>query len=204
MTYLPLYPVGAATAVLVLATVAGWRRSGHRWGAALGGTGVLHALGYLVVAQAIYGLTMLRPGQMVLAIVAIAITTKLVVFAPVMVARIVDPGLEPTVGRRQLVVGIAAGWLVQASLGILFMFPVAALQSIFLWIIPGSPVYIVSCLMLVGVVVAQAVIAGRIYAAAPGGVATEVETASTTTELIRDGQPAAAPDGGQERCDRDL
>lgn len=197
MSSVPLYPV--AVAVVATMTLAGtaWLRFDRLWGRTLAGTGLVHGVGYIAISRAMHGadLSILRPSQLVFSVVAIGIATKLVVFAPPFIARAASPDLSTSFEKGHLVLGIAGSWLIQSVLGLLYVFPDSYLTSPLVWILPSTPVFIYTTLMVIGFLLVQVVMAGRIYEARP----TDATAASGASRTADPAAPLAVrPDGGHD------
>jgi hypothetical protein len=202
MTMLPLYPIAIALVVTLGLAGWGWRTSGAQWGQTLATTAVIHTAGFVIVSRMMYATSRLFPRQLLLAFVTIGITTKLVVFAPVFLGRVTHPTLEPSLSKRHITIGIAGAWLIQSSLGLLYLFPDSFLQAAMLWVLPTSPLNIFVWPLLVGVVVVQVVMAGRLNEAAPEPDATgsaDSQPVATTADRLR---TSVAPDGGEATDDQ--
>lgn len=198
-SFISLYPVAFAVATVLLVSGLCWWQSRRDWGRILAAVGLAQCVGYLFISRAMYNTDLLNPGQVLFAAVAVAITTKIAVFAPPLLARVTDPNLAPTFGWRHITVGITTAWLIQASLSLLYMFPREYLGNALVWMNPATRASAFVPLFLVGVFVEQVVMSGRVFEAA--------DTTSTSTNDSTHGPSETAtstttartvPDGG---CD---
>jgi hypothetical protein len=188
----PLYPIGIMGAVLLLIAGLGWKTSGWRWATALGIVAAVQLPGYVIISRMMYATGDLLPQQLLFAALATALTTKLVVFSPTFVARITDPTFEPSLDRYTIVGGLAASWLIQLSLGVLYLFPDTMLRAVMMWALPSSTLHVYIWPLLVGAVLGQVTIAGQIYATSTS----PSPTPSSTTES--ETSPVAVTDGGED------
>lgn len=200
-----LYPVAIAVLVSLGVGAVSWLAGDRRWTQIVVATGLVQAVGYVLVSRAMFWTSQLLPQQLFFASLAIAITTKIVVFSPGVLARVADPVYQPSFSRQALVVGLSGAWLIQASLALLFLFPTGLLGEVIVWVLPFSPVSAFVPLFILGTVVAQVTIAGSIY----GDPETVLEGVQDDTDADVDedvsdqsptgGEPAdpvAAADGG--------
>lgn len=194
-TAVALYPVAVAlTTTLALALVA-WRSFDRVWGRILAGTGVVHSVGYIAISRAMHGadLSILQPSQLLFSVVAIGIATKLVVFAPPFLARAADPELSASFTKGHIALGVAGSWLIQSVLGLIYVFPDSYLRVALVWLLPTTPVFIYASLMVIGILVVQVVMAGRIYEATPK------DPSSTSAPAPADpAVPRLSTDGGRD------
>lgn len=159
----PLYPLAIVAVVLAAAAAAGRRTSGSRWGAAMLIVAVVQVPGYFVVSRMMYATGELMPQQLLFAAVATAITTKLVVFAPLFLGQLTDPEFQPTLDRHTVVAGLVASWLIQASLAVLYLFPDSMLRVALAWLTPSSPLHVYVVPFAIGAVLAQVTFASQLY-----------------------------------------
>lgn len=192
MNTTPLYPIAITGAVLFAIVGVGWKTSGKRWAAAMGITATIQLLGYVVVSRMMYATGDLLPQQLLFAAIATALTTKLVVFSPTFVARISNPEFEPSIDRYTLVSGLAASWLIQASLGVLYLFPDTVLRTVMMWALPSSTLHVYIWPLLVGAVLGQVTMAASLYTDSPSPEATPTLTRE------RNQSPVPVTDGGED------
>lgn len=159
----PLYPLAVVALGVGAAAVVAGKTGGRRWGAAMLIAAIVQLPGYFIVARMMYATGDLLPQQLLFAAVATALTTKLVVFAPVFLGRLTDPTYRPKLNRHIVVGGLAASWLIQATLAVLYLFPDSVLRVAIAWITPGSPLEVYVWPLTVGAVLAQVTIAGSLY-----------------------------------------
>lgn len=159
----PLYPLAIVTVVLAGVAAAGARSSGTRWGAAMFIVAMVQVPGYFVVSRMMYATGDLLPQQLLFAAVATAITTKLVVFAPLFLSQLSDPEFKPELDRHTVIGGLVASWLIQASLAVLYLFPDSLLRVAIAWVTPSSPLHVYVWPLAVGAVLAQVTIASQLY-----------------------------------------
>lgn len=198
-----LYPIGVVFAVSLLAAGVCWAFSGPRWGRTMAVVGFIQAVGLVVVSRAMFATSRLFPEQLFPAFITIAITTKVAVFSPIIVGRVGNPLVTPTVTKRDLTVGIAGSWLIQSSLGLLYLFPDTHLQALQSWVMPTSAVNIFVWPLLTGFLVVQVTMAGRLFEAWPGGspdanAATETDTVETNTVETPDSDPIGSVESPAE------
>jgi hypothetical protein len=206
MAPVTLYPVAIARAVTLVIAAASWLASDRRWTGVILLTGIIQALGYVIVSRALFYTSQLLPQQWLFATLSIALTTKIIVFSPGVLAQISTPRYSPGFSRETLFVGLAASWLIQTSLALLFLFPTSALGDVLLWVLPFSPVSAFAPLFAVGVILAQVTIASGVYDSleATDSVATAKSTEPTpeavdvADDLVDEGESVpAATDGGR-------
>lgn len=194
-----LYPVIVAICVSLAVGAASWLGGDRRWTQIVLATGLVQAAGYVLVSRAMFYTSQLLPQQLLFASLAIAITTKIVVFSPGVLARVADPAYEAAFSRQALVIGLSGAWLIQASLALLFLFPTGLLGEVLVWVLPFSPVSAFVPLFVLGSVVAQVTIAGSIYGDLSLDVdADELEDAAgdQSPAVGEAAEPVAAADGG--------
>lgn len=163
MEAVTLYPVAVAAAVTLAVGAASWVAGDSRWTQIVVATGLIQTVGYIFVSRAMFYTSQLLPQQLLFATAAIAITTKIIVFSPGVIARVTAPSFRADFARETLVVGLAGAWLIQASLALLFLFPTGILGDLLLWVLPFSPVSAFVPLFVIGVCVVQVTIASSIY-----------------------------------------
>lgn len=193
MTSIALYPVVLAAGVTVLLSALSRLFGGRRWARVLLLTGAIQSVGYVAVSRAMFWTDGLAPEQLLFSFVAIGITTKIVVFSPPLLVRIGNPTLAPSFSTRHITVGVAGSWLIQSSLALIYLFPNGVLGDITTWMLPFSLVSVFVPLLLVGIVVVQVVMAGRIYEAFRVAPQAGDFDMTSTADPIGD---AAVTDGG--------
>lgn len=181
MIEMPLYPVLITGVVLAAIAGVGYRAAGQKWAAAMAITAVVHVPGYFIVSRMMYATGELAPQQLLFAAVATAITTKLVVFAPLFLGQLTDPEFQPGLDRHTVIGGLVASWLIQASLAVLYLFPDSLLRVAVAWLAPSSPLHVYIWPLLVGAVLANVTVASTLYEYAPEATPSPLPSGDTDT-----------------------